>query len=539
MATLEEVGKALQAADAAGAADDARQLARMYQRMKGEADQRRLADPTSGMSGLEKFGAGYGAALPNLARGIGQLTGLQPQERIDESKKLDAPLMRTGAGIAGNIFGSAAAFAPTAFIPGANTYTGAGLIGAGVGAMQPVATGESRALNTGLGAASGIAGQAIGNTIGRAIKPVSSKLSAEQQALATAAGREGIPLTAGQATGSRPLQITESVFENLPFTSAPQLAKKETQQRAFTAAALSRGGMTGDVADAATMLAQKRTLGGTLGNIAQRNTLDFNKGLTSDLANIVGDAQQHLPPDMSKKVADTIDKVLQQVNSSGTMTGTNYQGWREPLRGLAANNETGRYFSQIRKVLDNAFSSQLAGQDAAAFAQNSRQYANLKTIIDAMGGAGQLPARGQIAPAQLSASLARSVGKENKTLGVGDLNELARIGQAFVRDTIPNSGTAQRQFYQSLFTSGGGAVAGAGTAYALGKDPLAGAGIGLGIGGGALLAPKAVQGLLNSGVGQKYLTQGLIALTPAEREAINALARTVLIGSSPALEASR
>lgn len=515
-----------------------------------------IKSPTADMSTAQKVGAGAGKAFMDIGRGVGQIVGAVPQQSIDEAKSLDKPLMQTKAGIGGNILGNAAIFAPTAFIPGANTYTGAALGGAAMGALQPVATGESRALNTGLGAAAGAGGQAIGRGISRIIQPIRSALNPQEAQLAAAAAREGIPLSAGQATGSRPLQITESVMENLPFTSAPQLAQREAQQRAFTAATLRRAGMTGDVATAPAMLAQKQALGGRIGQIAEQNSLDFSKGLETRLSSIAADAESHLPPNDAARIAGTIRQIMSGstpgkaeevvaskiLNESGVpfsktipsvppepMAGSLYQGWREPLRGLASEGgATGRYFRQIRSALDDSFREQMQGATKAEVEKLSRQYANLKTIIDAMGGAGKLPAAGQVSPAQLSGALARSVGRENKALGVGDLNELAKIGQSFVKDNLPDSFTAQKQFYRNLLTGNlAGAVPGAGIGYYEGRTPesaliggLLGAGVGMG-------GPRLAQVMMNSPAGQAYLKNGLLGLTPEIQQALQATTSTL------------
>ena len=496
-------------------------------------------DPTENMSGGQKFAAGMGKAVYDVGRGIKQIFSSdgQTQQDIDEARRLDAPLMKTGAGIGGNIAGGAALFAPTAFVPGANTYTGAALAGATMGALQPTATGESRAANAGLAAVAGVGGQAAGNLLGRALRPVASRLGPEEEALAQAAAKEGIPLTAGQRTGSRPLQIAESVMENLPLTSGPQLAGREAQQRAFTAAALRRAGMAGDSAQAGPLLAQKNLLGGQIGGVAERGTLDFNAGnLTGKLADIVDNASKRLPPAEASKIAGTVDQILSQVEGAGAMRGTNYQGWREPLRDLASGGDAAaRPYGQIRKALDTAFREQLSGADKPLVEDATRKYANVKTIIDAMGGAGKLPATGQVSPAQLSAALGRAMGREGKALGRGDLNELARVGQVFVKDQVPNSGTAQRQLIQGLLTGGGGATVGGGTAYALGKDPLEGAAYGAGIGASALAAPRIAQMLMNSPAGQAYLTKGAVALSDAERKALSSALRSLAVGSAPAL----
>jgi hypothetical protein len=502
--------------------------------LASEAD-KAMANPTKDMSGVQRFLAGAGKAYADTGRGIRQLTGNLDQQSVDESKRLDEPLMNTGAGMAGNIIGNAALFAPTALVPGANTYTGSAIAGSLAGLLQPVASGESRGMNVATGAGAGVAGQAVGRLLGRAIRPVASELSPEQQALASAARREGIPLSAGDATGSRPLQITESVLENLPLTSASQLAQREAQQRAFTAAALKRAGIQSDSAGAQILGAQKNALGSELGSIAQRNSLDMNP-VVGKLGNIVDDASRHLPPDAAAKVSTMADKILEQIDKKGVMSGTNYQGWREPLRNMASKgDETSRYFGQLRRALDDEFKAQLQGSDAQTFTDASRKYANLKTITHAMGGAGNLPAIGQISPAQLSSAIGNAMGREGKALGRGDLNELARIGQTFVKDKIPNSGTAQRQLIQSLLTTGAGSAIGGGAALASGNDPMKGLAIGAGIGASGLAIPKLVQALMNSKAGQAYLTNGIASLSATQRKALTDAVRLGAMGSAPAL----
>lgn len=534
MATLEEIGNALRKADAAGDTAGARKLATAY-RIASDPISTGARNFAKDMPWLQQAAAGYGKAIPDLVQGIGQLTGLTSQSDVDETKRLDAPLMNTGGGITGNIAGNAAALAPTAMIPGAGSLGGAALIGGVAGALQPVGKNESRTANAMLGAGAGAGGQALGRAIGRAVSPVQNALNPEEAQLAAAAAREGIPLSAGQRTGSRPLQITESVMENLPLTSAPQLAQKEAQQRAFTAAVLKKGGMTGDVADAKTMLTQKKALGKTIGDVSNANNVDFTqRNINAEITRILDDAKSHLPPTDAAKLSGTVDQILSQVDQ-GSMAGTNYQGWREPLRALAKQGDaTSNYYGQIRKTLDDAFRGSLKGDDAAVVTDASRKYANTKTIIDAMGGAGTLPAKGQVAPAQLSAALARSIGKENKTLGGGDLNELSRVGQAFVKDQIPNSGTAQRQMIQSLLTTGGGSLVGSAAAAGTGHDPLQGAMLGGAIGAGSAAMPRALQLLMNSKAGQEYLAKGVLPIDPAQRAA---LAKAIQLGSMGAVPA--
>lgn len=120
-------------------------------------------DPTSGMSGTEKFLAGTGKAMADLGRGVGQMVGAVSRDDVAQSRKRDAALMNTGAGVAGNLFGNVAMLAPAAMIPGANTAAGAGTIGAVTGMLQPSTSTSETMLNVGLGGVGGVAGQKIAN----------------------------------------------------------------------------------------------------------------------------------------------------------------------------------------------------------------------------------------------------------------------------------------------------------------------------------------------------------------------------------------
>lgn len=496
-------------------------------------------DPTLDMSTLDRFLAGAGKAFMDGGRGLRQIFSSdreQTQKEVDEAAALDKPLMNTGGGIAGNIMGNAALFAPTAFIPGANTYRGAALVGAGANALGPVATGQDRGTNAAMGAIAGPVGLAVGRGIGRAISPVASKLNPQEELLAAAARREGIPLTAGQTTGSRPVQIAESVMENLPLTSGKQLAGREAQQRAFTAAALRRAGIEGTEALPEVLTNQRNALGGTMERIAAGNTLDFNAGLLDDLTRITTEASRRGQA-ASEPIRNVVDNLLGEVAQNGKISGQTYQAWRQTLAPLAkGGGPDAHYYGQIRKALDNAFNQQIAATgDSQAWQQANRQYANLKTIMQAAGGPGTPAATGQLSPSQLSAALRQSMGKEGVALGMGDLNELSRVGQQFVKDQIPNSGTAQRQFIQSLLTGqAAGIIPGAGLGYAL--DGQEGAVKGAALGAALMLGgPKAAQSVLQSPMGRKYIEQGIVPVSQAQRDALGQALRALSTASVPAV----
>jgi hypothetical protein len=110
------------------------------------------------MSGLDKFRAGMGKAMVDAGRGIGQAVGLVSREDVAESRKRDAALMNTGAGMAGDVVGNIAMLAPTAMIPGAATIRGGAAIGALTGALQPSTSTTETIGNTAFG---GVAGAVV------------------------------------------------------------------------------------------------------------------------------------------------------------------------------------------------------------------------------------------------------------------------------------------------------------------------------------------------------------------------------------------
>jgi hypothetical protein len=304
-----QLATALKAADDAGNAADAYDLANALrdalkntrtairaQRFPSEYNPdspgfRKKYGATSSMNKGQLALAGAGKAYMDVGRGVKQLTGNMTREEVDALKAQDADLMRTGAGLAGNIGGNAAIALPSMFVPGANTYTGAALIGGGLGALQPVGTDDSRGLNTVLGAGGGMAGKFVGNrianwaasprqvalpgtaesaadassaaggavsvgpsqagaqtsvtgsveasgrgggyTFGHVGDDASAGLSAAQRDIMQRGQAIGMRTTPGQATGSRALQQLEAKLESQPMTSGPFNTIKANNARAI------------------------------------------------------------------------------------------------------------------------------------------------------------------------------------------------------------------------------------------------------------------------------------------------------------------
>ena len=129
------------------------------------ASDKKLYDPTNGMSGFDTAAAGFGKAIVDTGRGVGQLLGLVSRKDVDEAKARDAALMNTTGGTIGNVAGNLAIALPTVAIPGAATLRGAALIGGAQGLAQQVGTDDSRVNNMLLGGAAGAGGVAAGRLL--------------------------------------------------------------------------------------------------------------------------------------------------------------------------------------------------------------------------------------------------------------------------------------------------------------------------------------------------------------------------------------
>ena len=209
MAGIKELETALINADKAGDVAAARTLAAAIRSARSSTVGKMPSmDPTEGMSTAEKFLAGAGKGMTDVARGVGQAVGLVNQDSIDAAKAQDAALMKTGAGMAGAITGGVAATLPTLAIPGAGTLTGSAAIGAGTGLLAPVASDESRIANTALGATGGAVGNAAARGLSMLAQPIQGATEAAKDLL-----KRGIVPTPGMASG--PTSIVNKVEQQL------------------------------------------------------------------------------------------------------------------------------------------------------------------------------------------------------------------------------------------------------------------------------------------------------------------------------------
>lgn len=217
--TLQDLEAGIRAADAAGDTESVKKLGAEYVKMSAPAESdKEKYSPTKGMSTFQKAAAGAGKAVADIGRGIGQRLGMVSKEDVAEARRLEEPLMKTGAGKAGNIAGSVASAIPIAMAaPATGTVAGSMALGGALGAAQPTVEGESVLGNVAEGAGLGVAGAMAPRALASVISPKAAQTAKESLG----------KLTPGQALGGA-FKTAEEKATSLPF-AGPMVAKAQRE----------------------------------------------------------------------------------------------------------------------------------------------------------------------------------------------------------------------------------------------------------------------------------------------------------------------
>lgn len=364
----------------------------------------------------------------------------------------------------------------------------------------------------------------------RVITPLPA--TAERTNLANTLRGEGVDLTAGQATGSKPLQWAESTFGDMPGAGGRAGQMMTDQGEQFTNAALRRVGedaprATPDVIDNAF-----NRIGGQFQQIGSRNHLVPDQQLVNDLGAVRDNYNRVVGPSArAPAVQDTIADITHQVRGNGgVLAGDQYNALASQLGSDARAARNDPYLQRAlqghKDALDDAFerSLQASGntQDLNALREARNQYRNLMVVEKAATGAGSNAAEGLISPSSLRNAVVQQ-NRRSYARGQGDFADLARSGEALLKP-LPQSGTAPRLNMQHALQTLGTVIGGA--AGSAGGPAGAAAGAMTGI-----AAPAAAGRLLMSRPVQSYL--GNQALLPGAGDtSTRALARA-LMASTP------
>jgi hypothetical protein len=296
----------------------------------------------------------------------------------------------------------------------------------------------------------------------RFLGPARNRLEPETARLAGVAQQEGIPLTPGQTTGSSPLRTLESTFEQLPFTAGPAADVRRTQQVAFNRAVMQRAGIAEDHATPDILHATQQRIGGQIGAISGRTTAQFDPALQQQITALAQDATRNADDQVGRQIVNRVADLTARIGANGQAPGEMLRELDTAI-GLQArgsqNPDLARRLNELQDIIRDGVAAGATPADAAALTKARRHYANLVNVQNAMAGSGEAAAAGNIPPNMLRNALTQSVGRRNYANGEGDMNDLVRVGQAFMR-APPDSGTPRRMMMQSLLTGGAGVAGG-------------------------------------------------------------------------------
>jgi hypothetical protein len=332
---------------------------------------------------------------------------------------------------------------------GAATSTAAlmaktGLGNAALGAMEYGSAGEraGTALMQGAGGAAGaLAGKALGGGLARLgnVQPIVSNATPAQRAAASVLDAAGVPLSIGERTASKVARGLEDAMNYIPATSGTAAAQKTAQQQALNRATARLADVndpalthiTPDIAAAA-----RQGAGGEIGNIAQRNTMQFNAPVMSQMLALQNDVSQFAAADVAKPVIARINQAMQKIetDSAGNtvMSGRAYRELQSAIgkQMKGANGDMKSYLGTLRQTLRDGMNNSISAADQKAWAKANETYRNAIALQDVAGRS----AVGDISPAALF-----QAGKKASQ----EMRDLGAAAKALIQP-LPSSGTAER-----------------------------------------------------------------------------------------------
>jgi hypothetical protein len=323
---------------------------------------------------------------------------------------------------------------------------------------------------------------------GRIITPITTpKTRVEARELLQ---KEGVDVSAGQATGSKFLRKAE---EELGGATTENLAQRQNEQ--FTAAVMKRVGEDANQATPEVVDGAFKRIGGEFDRLSANNVILHDPQLMTDIKSKVQDYNDLVPDALRSKLVQKVEEAVNQQAQPANimMDGEQYQSLRSRLgvlaRGLRKDPEQQYAVYSIQRALDDAMErsiQQITPQQLGEWQQARTQYKNLLTVERAVNYQGEAASSGIITPQNLARAIKGMGGGRDYSRGRTELSVLARAGSE-VMAPLANSNTASRA-RTSNFLHALGAAFGAAGGYGSHLSPEQ---IVLAATGGALL-PRAV-----------------------------------------------
>jgi hypothetical protein len=332
-------------------------------------------------------------------------------------------------------------------------YLGGGVVG-GIGPVRSVlgASGDILAGNVFKGTPYETPARVVGGILGASVPTGAAslisppRLTPERAAAVRTLESAGVPMTAGEYTGSTPLRYMEATLSDMPFAGGKAAAVKSQQGEALANEVMARTGSPGELMTRETVDAAKGRLKATYDDITSRNSMAADNKLGQDIMDVANTYDKAVNVGNQRPVVyNEISKLLNAQGS--TIPGPQYQEWRSSL-GKAArdlyrkggDSASADALKGLQKALDSAFERSVSNPaDAALLKETNRQYSAIKGVQKGLDRAGGDPLLGQLG-ANPGATLRAMATGPTGHRGFTDLADAANT----ILKPLPNSGTAQR-----------------------------------------------------------------------------------------------
>lgn len=360
--------------------------------------------------------------------------------------------------------------------------------GAVSGLLEPTESRDEAEKKISQGAVGGLLGAGAGHFLAKAANPISSKLGPEAKRLADlAVNKYGIDLTPAMLTGSKPLKWIDAVLADMPGTAGKQQAINEGMQKQFNRAISRTWDGTEDTLTPDVINAAKNRVGGVIDDLAERNSLKFDRQLQDELSALRQSAADKYT-DSNASALNAYIKDLESKVQSGEVSGQAYRRLRTEINNRIKSTSDGdlkNLLGDYKKSISSGMERSISPEDWAAWQKANRDYGAVKTVQ---------PLAEKATVGDIGESLL--LNQANKGTNE-DLKNLGRIGKEFLRD-MPNSGTQQRTMMQQLINH---------PLSVLAASPV------------NIPSKILLQNLIHSNAGKKWLTQGLLSEEGAKKAA--------------------
>jgi hypothetical protein len=290
----------------------------------------------------------------------------------------------------------------------------------------------------------GILGASVPTGAASLISP--PRLSPERAGAVKTLEQAGVPMTAGEYTGSSPLRYMEATLSDMPFAGGKARDIKGQQGEALANEVMARAGSPGELMTRETADAAKARLKQTYDDLTSRNSMMVDNKLGQDIMDVANTYDNAVNVGNQKPIV--YNEVSKLLNAQGNpISGAHYQQWRSSLGTAARDLErrggdsaSATAFRGLQRALDSAFERSVSNPaDAALLKETNRQYSAIKGVQKGLDRAGGDPLLGQLGANPGATLRAMATGPKGHR-GFTDLADAANT----VLKPLPNSGTAQR-----------------------------------------------------------------------------------------------